>query len=359
MARAARTYVVEAVDEKDANSQPGHNRTAKEHLESRHFKLELLKQGQILLPLARAQHDATLPPLDTSRSRALILTEVLKALDRDGAGDLVEVCNVLQHLDGVGVPAAKQQKLGRLLELEEEEARDPRRDGDGPNRKHGVAPAPIVALAAAGLPGGDVAARLEVGGARVVWDEAVGDGGADDDAEGLKDGQRGEEPTLAARQQLEADGGVDGDVAADADADKGRQHQHAVVRVRRPQADAKDAGDQHREVEGPVPPDDVRDHAPEERPRREPCVEGRAEVARVHGAEAEFLLDRREDEAKGLGPPVVFGFFSLTGCVGTGYLLWQGERGLERTTGLESTRTHRAKRPSTGIVPYPGLLARD
>jgi hypothetical protein len=52
--------------------------------------------------------------------------------------------------------------------------------------------------------------------------------------------------------ELESDGGVDGDIAANADADKGSEDEESVVIVGCAEAETEDGRDEARHVEGPA-----------------------------------------------------------------------------------------------------------
>lgn len=135
--------------------------------------------------------------------------------------------------------ALVHEELWALAEIEQEKPQAKHKEGDAAQRKKEIAPAHIVVAPAALLawcePGG--VARREstclgkVGAAGHGRDEAKGDGGAEDHADGLEDGQSREEEALILREELERDGCVDGNVAAYTEADKGCEDEEGGVIV--------------------------------------------------------------------------------------------------------------------------------
>lgn len=139
-------------------------------------------------------------------------------------------------------------------------------------------------------------------GARVRRDQGVGEARAEDDSDRLKDRQGRQKPTAVVGQAFQTDGGVDGDVAADAEAGQGSEEQDQGVRTRETETEAKDAGDEDGVVEGGGPADDVDQQTPDE------CADGQAEgkrsedVAQLRVVEAKLVLHRRHHQPKRLCP---------------------------------------------------------
>lgn len=239
---------------------------------------------------------------------AALAPQGLKHLQGQVARSLVDSGHVLQRLDGLRVLAAIEEKLGRLPEVEDDEAQDEDAQRDGPEGEEEMSPARVGGAGAAVGARGDVATRGqrvglgEVGRAGLVRNKGKGDDAADDDADGLEDGQAGEEEALVLRDELEGNGGVDGDVSAHAKANKGREDQEGGVTVGSTQAEPKDGGDEARQVEGPAAADDVGEEAPDKGTRRQTGVEARRDVARLVVAKAQLLLHGTEHQPKGLRP---------------------------------------------------------
>lgn len=112
----------------------------------------------------------------------------------------------------------------------------------------------------------------------------------------------------ACGKELEGNGAVDGNVAADAEAYKGDEDAQGSKGRRCTGRNAKDACDEAGEVEGPLASHDVDTDAPREGAHCEADVERRREGADVlcAGSKAiRLVLERYEDEAKGLCPEEV------------------------------------------------------
>lgn len=252
------------------NRQARHGEGGKEHHVAIRPRFQLRLVGLHPLERARAAAEHAAPPahlaialLRTHRLQrgglGLVVLEGLKG----GQGELglvvVGARNVLHDANGLFVLALVDEELGALAKVEEEEAQAKHGERDGPQREEQVAPALVVVAPAAGLPRGE-SGRIargervglgEVGAARHGGDEAEGDGGAEDHADGLEDGQGREQEALVLGQELEGDGRVDGDVAAHAEADKGREDQEGGVVVGGAQTEAENGGKETCQVECP------------------------------------------------------------------------------------------------------------
>lgn len=160
---------------------------------------------------------------------------------------LVRPGNVLHHADSLLVLALVHEELGAFTEVEQEEPQAEHGEGDASQREEEVAPAHVVVapaarhlatIAATCGGGGVVVTRRERVGFREVGaaghgrDEGEGDGGTEDHADGLEDGQGGEEKAFVLGEELERDGRVDGDVAAHAETDEGCEDEEGGVVVR-------------------------------------------------------------------------------------------------------------------------------
>lgn len=121
------------------------------------------------------------------------------------------------------------------------------------------------------------------------------------------------------RDELESNGRVDGYIAAYSEADEGSEDKESLVVVCAPETHAEDRGDETGQVEGPSAAwkrsendvgtrekaeltYDVGQNPPDEGASRHASVEARANVARLVAAEAQLLLQRTENQPKGLRP---------------------------------------------------------
>lgn len=248
------TPEIKDISQPDQDRQPRHGEAREQHHVPILLVRHLLPAGLHPLdgrdrpadrPPKRAAHPrpearpATAPAVGVLRPPGVrrVAAQGLEVLQAQAADGAVGGGDVVHDLDGLLVLALVHEELGALAEAENKTAQEEDGQGDAPQREEEVPPAHVVVPAAArraGLPRRVVAARQgvglgEVGRARHGGDEAEGDGAAEDHADGLEDGEGGQEEPLVLRDELERDGRVDGDVAAYAEADEGREDQERRV----------------------------------------------------------------------------------------------------------------------------------
>jgi hypothetical protein len=219
------------------------------------LKLQLLQKRQGTLLVTRAEQ------LGTALARVMLGCEGLEIRERDTAIALVDLCHVLKNLNGLRILTAVNKEFRRLLEVENDESQEEDEQRDATKREHQVSPAHVVLFAAAWLTGIDDVARLqykailirngEVGLARVFRDEAVRDSAGDCDTDGLEDREEREHETLVLRDELEADGRVNGDIAPNAESIEGSNNKEGTIRAAASKTEAERSADETGEVECP------------------------------------------------------------------------------------------------------------
>lgn len=150
--------------------------------------------------------------------------------------------DVLDDGDGLGRAVLAEEELGRLVHGVDDAAEDEHGERDGADGEDEVAP-PFV--------GGP------------VGDEVPGDEGREELADGPPHGEKGEQRRRALGEQLEEEGAVDGQVAADAEAQGGEEEADPAPGGGVGREDAEDAGDDERGVEGDAAAEDVAADAPD------------------------------------------------------------------------------------------------
>lgn len=159
-------------------------------------------------PLGVARGRLGLVRVQGAQLRVDLLAVVLalqkfKDVESETAAGAVGLGDIGHGLDGLGVVAAVDEELGRLLTSKDEGAHEEDEERDGAEGEEQVPPAHVCGARATGLAGVGGATRGErrglgkVGRAGVRGDEGVGQGAADDDAGGLEDGQTGEKEAPA------------------------------------------------------------------------------------------------------------------------------------------------------------------
>lgn len=98
----------------------------------------------------------------------------------------------MKDLNGFSVSAPIEKKLGRLLEVEDDESEEEDGESDSPKREKEVSPSHVTRFGTAGVSGLNGATRREwfsIGAVAtgVKWDEAIGNSTANDDTDGLED----------------------------------------------------------------------------------------------------------------------------------------------------------------------------
>jgi hypothetical protein len=91
----------------------------------------------------------------------------------------------------------------------------------------------------------------EVRLARVFRDEAVCDSAGDCDTDGLEDREEREHETLVLRDELEADGRVNGNVAPNAESIEGSNNKEGTIRAAASKTETECSADETGEVECP------------------------------------------------------------------------------------------------------------
>jgi len=146
--------------------------------------------------------------------------DLLEVLDRErGRGAAVELCDLVQNVDCLLLAAFGEEELGRLVECEDKVSEEEDGEGHTAEDDDHVPPAHVVADSAACLARLEqgVPAPLELDVAAPFGGSSVGDAAGDGHADGLPQGQEGDEVSAALGQELERYGCVDGDVAAETD----------------------------------------------------------------------------------------------------------------------------------------------
>ncbi|KFY94887.1 hypothetical protein V500_03012 [Pseudogymnoascus sp. VKM F-4518 (FW-2643)] len=136
---------------------------------------------------------------------------------------LVLVGNTSDDGDGLALAATAEQELWRLKQVEEEEAADEHGKGEGSHGEVEISPAHVELLGTARLARADVTTVTQRLVARVVGDEAPGKERSDQLANGPEDTEHGEEVAAGKWQELEEQGTVDWQVAANATSECGVQ----------------------------------------------------------------------------------------------------------------------------------------
>lgn len=214
--------------------------------------------------------------------------EVVDSQRRDlpiAARDLMHDANSLV------VQALAHEVLGRLENGEQEKASAEHQQRQTTHSDQEIPPAQVVGPQA--LVGGL--------GAREVPQQRPRDQVRDDLGDGPVDGQDGEEVLVGPGQELEEDGRVDGEVAADAEGPEGREDADGGEGGGGGGDEAPQGSQAERQVEGPAAPEDVAPEAPEHGAGEEPDVLrerqegplGRLELVR-HGREDQRCHDRPE-----------------------------------------------------------------
>jgi hypothetical protein len=99
--------------------------------------------------------------LDVFSGNFLVAADLVEnVLGEPGVG-VVVVRDTVNGGNGLGLATARQQELGRLVKMEEEEAADEHEECDGPESQDEVSPAPVIRHAA--LAEGSIGRTREVG----------------------------------------------------------------------------------------------------------------------------------------------------------------------------------------------------
>jgi hypothetical protein len=220
------------------------------------LELHLLQKRKRTLLIARSEQ------LGAALGRVMLGCKGLEICERDTALALVDLCHVLKNLNGLRILAAVDKEFRRLLEVEHDESQEEDEQRDATKREHQVSPSHVVLLAAAWLTGFDDVAGLqykavrirdgEIRVARVLRDEAVCNGAADRDTDGLEDREEREHETLVLRDELEADGRINGDIAPNAESIEGSNNKEGTICAAASKTEAECSADKTGEVESPL-----------------------------------------------------------------------------------------------------------
>lgn len=183
---------------------------------------------------------------------------LIQDLRREPRLGAVAVGQAVDDGDGLVLTALVQEKLGRLEQMEDEEADDKHGKGDDANR-HDKVPPPLLHG-----PAGD---------------EEPGHQGREQLSDRPPHGQQREQGTGSIGQELHEQGAVDGQVPADAEAQRGEEEAHSAPALGVRRHDAEDAGDEQRHDEGDAAPEKVGADAPDEAAKGETDKEGAGGVA--------------------------------------------------------------------------------
>lgn len=160
--------------------------------------------------------------------------------------------------DGLVLTALVEEELGRFEEVEDEEPNDEHGKGDDANGDDKIPPALLN---------------------RPVRDEVPCNERRDELADGPPHGEEGQQGAGGVGEELEEQGAVDRQTAADAEAKSAEEEADGPPALRVGGHDAEDAGDEERRVEGDAAPEEVGANAPEEAARREADEEGARRVS--------------------------------------------------------------------------------
>jgi hypothetical protein len=243
------------VDQPDEQCQASHLPALEQQAVTDKLKLHLLQKRQGTLLVARAEQ------LGATLGSVMLGCKGLEICEGDTALALVDLCHVLKNLNGLRILTAVDKEFRRLLEVEDDESQEEDEQRDATKREHQVSPSHVVFLAAAWLTGIDDIARFqykailvcdgEVGVARVLRDEAVCNSAANRDTDGLEDREEREHETLVLRDELEADGRVNRDIAPNAESIEGSNNKEGTIRAAASKTEAECSADKTGEVECP------------------------------------------------------------------------------------------------------------
>ena len=147
-----------------------------------------------------------------------ITTDLVQDLLGEPGLGLVLVGDALHRRDGLILPSARHQELGRLVQGEQEEPAEEHGKGDGPQREHEVSPAPVVGLGARG-----VALTREVG------DVGPGQHTGDQRTNRPPGGQTAQQTGRIGRQTFQEDCSIHGKVSTNAQTKAGIQRTGAAM----------------------------------------------------------------------------------------------------------------------------------
>lgn len=123
----------------------------------------------------------------------------------------------MQHVNGLGFAATGKQKLGRLVELEDEVAEEEDGEGHAAEYNHVVSPAHVAGHGAASF------SRANGFTGRQQWVAApfsgcsVSDARGNDDSDGLPHGKKSNEETAVLGKKFECNGCIDRDVTSESE----------------------------------------------------------------------------------------------------------------------------------------------
>lgn len=192
----------------------------------------------------------------------------------------VSVGDAVDDRHGLLLPALVQEELWRLEKMEAEEAQHKHGKRDDANRHDKVPPA---------LLDGPVAHKVPRDQRR------------DELAKRPPHAEQGEQRAGRVGQELEEQGAVDGQAAADAEAQGGEEEAHAGPRLGVGGHDAEDAGDEERHVEGDAAAQVVGADAPDGAAEGEAQEERAGRVAHGFLLNVEFGGEGGEGEGDALG----------------------------------------------------------
>lgn len=182
----------------------------------------------------------------------------------------------LHDRDRLSLAPAREQELGALKQVEDEEAQREHAEGDAADGEHEPAPALVDGPAA----GADEPPRQQR---------------ADELADGPPGAEQGEERALRFGQELEEERAVDGEVAADAEAEEGEEQADGGPGGRVGDEQAEEGSEEEGCVKGDAAAEDVGANAPEEGAEAEAEVEPGGGVADLFFGDGELGGEGGED----------------------------------------------------------------
>lgn len=176
--------------------------------------------------------------------------------------------------DGLGLAAAREEELGALKEVKHEEADAEHDERDDADRQDKVPPPNV---------------------GRPPPDEEPGQQRRGELADGPPDGQERQQRGRGVGEELEEQGAVDGQVAADAEAEQREEEADGGPGRAEGGEDAEEGGDEQGDVEGDAAAEDVGADAPGEAAEAEAEEEVRGGVADLFFGHVEFGGEGGED----------------------------------------------------------------
>jgi hypothetical protein len=216
---------------------------------------------------------------------------------------LVELGNRVQHINSLLIATSADEELRGFVEVEDEVSQEEDHESHATEHDDFITPSHVVLDAAAGAAGGVVVAGRKCRIRPVLRGCAVSYAGCGHDTNGLPDGKQRDKVTAALGEELERDGGVDGNVTTETEGGEEVDSADGAIVVHGSREEkTEDGGDQASEVECPATTDDVDGQTPEKCSDGETGVGARPDVTFVVGWDVHLLVNGSGDQTDTLRP---------------------------------------------------------